>query len=138
MRERGGSPARTDLTAENVTSVFSSRQREGRWDVSDEIEARAIFGEVKLDLSEAELPPSGVVEIEVLALFGEVQITVPEGADVEIDCTPVFGAIERKIRSRGMGRRRRDAVSGDEPAGEPPLICIDGQAIFGNIKIVGR
>ena len=67
-------------TQESFRAVFSSHQRAGRWEAADQIEVRAVFGEVTLDLTRAELPPGGVIEIDALAFCGAVEIIVPDGA----------------------------------------------------------
>ncbi len=135
------SPARSedgaDHTEESVRAVFSSHHREGRWDAADEILVRALFGEVKLDFTQAELPPSGVVELDVDAIFGEVEITVPDSAEVELLGTPVFGSIEQRRRNKGVGERFRASVAGEsDRPDEPLLFCITGRAVFGAIKVI--
>ncbi len=133
---------RCTLTEESVTAVFSSRHREGRWDSPDDIQVRAIFGEVKLDFTRAELPPSGVVELDVQAVFGDVEITVPDGAEVELDGTPVFGSIERKRRDTKIGDRVSRSLRGERHVAsdrrdpEAPLFYIDGHAVFGSIRVI--
>jgi hypothetical protein len=138
------------ITEESFHAILSSHQRSGRWEPADEIRANAILGEVKLDFTRAELPPSGVVDIEAWAIFGEITIIVPDGAEVDLDGTPILGSIEQRVQKKGAGDRIRELVLGrqedelddDRSAGppddEPAYFRIDGHAIFGTIKVLGR
>ena len=137
------------LTQESFRSILSSHQQAGRWEPADEIEVRAILGEVTLDFTRAELPTSGVIEIYAQAICGEVNIIVPDGAEIELDATPVLGSIEcidQQVRKKGARERIRERVpgEGDEdlpeppPPQEPPYFRIDGRAILGTIKVTCR
>jgi len=134
------------LTEETFRAILSSNQRAGRWEAADEIQARAILGEVTLDFRHAELPPSGVIEIHALAICGEVKIIVPDGAEIELEGEPFIGSIEHEVLRKGARQWIRELVTGerdeDRPAPpaptEPPYFRIDGQAILGTIKVTGR
>jgi hypothetical protein len=125
---------------------LSSRELAGRWEPSDQIEVRAVLGEITLDFTRATLPASGVVEIDAFVFCGEVKIVLPDGADVEVEGTPVLGSIEQKVRKKGPGERIRDWATGEGGADraapldgeEPPFFRIDGRAIMGKIRVTGR
>ncbi len=134
------------LTQETFRAIFSSNQRAGDWEVADEIHVRAIAGEVTLDFTRAELPPSGMVEIHAWAIAGEVNIIVPDGAEIELEGEPVLGSIEQQVRKRGTGERISEWVTGERdedlpappPPPEPPYFRIYGHAIMGSVKVTGR
>lgn len=134
------------LTHESFQAILSSQQRAGRWEASDEIDVRAICGEVVLDFTRAELPPSGVIEIEAWAIAGNVEIILPDGAEVEIEGTPILGSIEQDVRKRGAREAIREWVTGERDADiprppaavEPPFFRIDCHAIAGTVKVTGR
>jgi hypothetical protein len=134
------------LTQDSFQAVLSAHQRAGRWEAADEIEVRAIFGAVTLDFTRAELPPSGMIEIDVLAFCGAVEIIVPDGAEVELDGTPVLGSIEQKLRKLGARESIPARVTGEHdenlpasaPPPEPPYFRIDCRAILGSIEVMGR
>ena len=125
---------------------MSSNQRAGRWEPPEEIEVQAILGEVTLDFTQAELPPSGLIEIEALAVCGAVNIIVPDGAEVELEGTPFAGSIEQTAPKKGLGERVRELVTGksDEavPAPNPrsrrPYFSIEARAIGGSVTVTGR
>ncbi len=134
------------LTQESFRAICSSNQRAVRWEPADEIQVLAICGEVTLDFTRAELPPSGVIEIDAQAICGEVKIIVPDGAEIELDGTPFCGSIEQQVSKKGMRERIREWVTGERdedlpappPPPEPPYFRIDGRAIFGSVKVMGR
>jgi hypothetical protein len=140
------------LTQESFRAILSSHQRAGRWQPADDIEVRAILGEVTLDFRRAELPESGVIEIEALAICGDVTILVPDGADVELEGTPVIGSIEQQAHKQGHAKRAtqwiREFVTGERDEDlpipqsshdeEPPFFRIEARAFLGNVKVIGR
>jgi hypothetical protein len=128
---------------ESFRAILSSYQRAGRWEAADDIEVRAICGELTLDFTHADLPPSGEVEIEALAIGGEITIIVPDGAEVEVEGTPFVGSISQEARKKGAREWIREKVMGDvdpapPPTLEPPFFRIDARAIFGVVKVIGR
>jgi hypothetical protein len=134
------------LTQESFSAVLSSHQRAGRWEPADEIQVRAVLGEVTLDFTRAELPATGMIEIEAWSIGGEIKIIVPDGAEVELVGTPILGSIEQQVRKKEVRERLREWVTGereeDLPAppqpSEPPYFHIDCHAIMGSIKVMGR
>lgn len=134
------------LTEESFRAILSSQQRAGLWEPADKIEVRTYFGQVVLDFTRAVLPPSGVIEINALAFCGEVRIIVPDGAEIEIEAKPVLGSIEQHERKTGVGERIRQWITGERdedlpappPPAEPHYFHIDGRAIMGAIKVMGR
>ena len=132
------------LTQETFRAILSANQRAGRWEPADEIQVRAIFGEVTLDFTRALLPPSGVIEIDALAFCGAVEIIVPDGAEVELEGEPVLGSIEQQVRKKRAREQIREWITGERdedlpappPPPEPPYFRIDARAILGTIKVV--
>ena len=134
------------LTEESFRAILSSQQRAGRWEPADEIQVRAIFGAVTLDFTRAELPPSGTIEIDAVAFGGAVEIIVPDGAEVELEGTPILGSIEQKVRSKGAREGIREWITGEregdvgapDPPREAPYFRIDCRVIMGSIEVTGR
>lgn len=112
---------------------MSAVEREGRWEAADEIYVRAICGAVKLDFTQAELPVTGMVDLDVRTVCGSVEIIVPDGADVVLDGTPILGSVERKLP-----KKSRAPSPPADPDDDPPSFHIVGQAIMGSIEVIGR
>ena len=133
-------------TVDSFRAIFSANQRAGRWEAADEIHLLAIAGEVTLDFTRADLPPSGVVEIHALAIAGEVHIIVPEGAEIELEGEPFLGSIEQHVFKKKTSERIREWVTGEReedlppppPTQEPPFFRVLGRAIMGTVKVTGR
>ncbi len=130
-----------ELTQESFVAIMSSHQRGGRWEPADEIQVRAIAGEVVLDFTQAELPPSGVIEIDARAICGEIKIIVPADADIQVDGKPILGSIEHEAADAGALESVRGSASAEGDADlpappEPPYFHIYARAILGAIKVV--
>lgn len=133
------------LESQSLFAFLSSVGRAGSWAPADRIDALALMGEVKLDFCEAELPPSGIVEIRTMAVMGSIKLHVPRDADVELEGMPLLGGFKEKLSKR---RRRahevvRDWVAGDpEPLDddleEPPLFRVTGFALLGDVEVIRR
>jgi hypothetical protein len=106
--------------ASDAIAVFGGAERGGVWTVPEQLNALAMFGGVKLDLTHASLAAPRVT-IQAVAIFGGVEITVPAGATVEVEGMGIFGGFDRKGEGPG-------------PAGAP-TIRITGVAIFGGVEV---
>jgi len=121
-------PART---VSSVVTLFGSRRQAGRWRLPAVLRARALFGDIHLDLREAVIGGE-MAEISATALFGNLCVDVPEGVEVELTGFDVLG--DRELRLAPVPTRpgapliriRAHALAGDvyvrTPAGEekPP------------------
>ncbi|HTO68474.1 MAG TPA: LiaF domain-containing protein [Myxococcota bacterium] len=131
-----------------VTAVFSATARRGEWLPPEELRVRALFGAVQLDFRKALLAP-GETTLEVLALFGAVEILVPHDLEVEVAASAVLGSVEQRDhgggmkgfiaeqirRATGQVHERRELRPADE---EPPLLRVEGRAVFGSIIVRRR
>jgi len=105
-----------------AVAVFSEVKRRGRWIVGPETTAVAVFGAVKLDLTEAVLPRE--VTIRAFSVFGSVKVDVPEDAEVHGGGFAVFGA-----------RDMPDEVSA---ARGGPVVQVTGLTLFGDCVVRRR
>jgi hypothetical protein len=136
---------------ETASAIFSSVSRQGEWVPPEVLEVRAWFGNAKLDFTQALLAP-GVTTIDVSAVCGAVEIIVPADLELELVASAVLGSVEQRD---GGGRVRRfladqlDRVTGgaigrrDPPPehdhdDEPPLLRVEGYAVFGAIVVKTR
>lgn len=102
-------------------AIFSGMEQTGHFILPKSYHIAAIFGGCLLDLRHAQLE-SPVTIMHVSAIFGGVQIIVPPGARIEIQSTPIFGGVSKKITN--------DALPNDAP-----VIHIKAEAIFGGVEI---
>ncbi len=98
--------------------VFGDLKRSGRFRLDDSTTGVAIFGDVFLDLREAELPAR--VELTVYTLFGDVKIIVPPGVTVQVSGFALFGD---------------DKIDGTSPAPGGPTLAIHRVGAFGDVKV---
>lgn len=103
----------------NAIAVFGQFERRGAWTVPAEMSATAVFGEGKLDFTQAVLTSRETV-LTAVALFGSLKITLPPGLAVRNEAVAILGAVEMPV----------DAG----PAGAPVLV-IKGAAILGSVEI---
>jgi hypothetical protein len=105
---------------EPVVAIFGENKRTGRWLVRSGLNAKAVFGAVELDLTEAVLEQREVT-ITANALFGEVVIRVPEGVVLYDEGTAFFGS-----------RKLSTSVPRFTP--ETPVVRVRGFTLFGNVE----
>jgi hypothetical protein len=78
---------------ERVTCVFSENKRRGRWRMPHALRVLTVFGDCELDLREAQTEAE-VVEINGRCVFGSVKVIVPEGVEVDLRGSTMFGSKE--------------------------------------------
>jgi hypothetical protein len=124
----GGLNSSLGLSMDNtLLAIFSSSSRRGVWQVPESQSALALFGDVKIDLSEAILPGQ-VTELKCYAILGSVQIIVPDALNVEVNGVGVFGSFEQRDKRKGANKQR-------VPAAGAPLIKVTGAAVFGEVEV---
>jgi hypothetical protein len=105
---------------DQIVAVFGETKRTGRWVVRSGLNARALFGSVELDLTEAVLEQREIT-ITVNAVFGEVVIRVPDGVVLHDEGSAIFGS--RKLNTPY-------ATFGPET----PVVHVRGTALFGSVE----
>jgi hypothetical protein len=93
----------------------------GRWRLPGRLRARALFGDIYLDLRGVVVSDE-VVEISAITLFGNLCVDVPEGVEVELTGFDVLG--DRELRLTPLPRR-----SGT------PLIRIRAHGLLGDVYV---
>lgn len=107
---------------QSIRAVFSSVTRRGRRAMPRELDARAVFGSVVIDLREATFQP-GVSTLTCKAVFGSIEIFAPPHVRVEIEGSGVFGSFEE----------RGDNSAADSFA-DAPILVVKGRAVFGSVE----
>ncbi|MFY1633833.1 DUF1707 SHOCT-like domain-containing protein [Solwaraspora sp. WMMB335] len=105
---------------ERMIAIFGDEVRKGHWLVPERVDARAIFGDCKIDLQNAQLQHH-LTTIEVWAVFGSVTIYVPEGLDVRMSGTAAFGEKKSKLTA--------------PPRPGAPIIQVTCNVVFGSVTV---
>ena len=111
------------VAATRNSAVFGDLRRSGGWMVPARSRWDTVFGDVVLDLREAQVSEEEV-EIEAGTVFGDVELLVPEGIAVEIRTRTVFGDI------------RHDAGEVARPGS--PRVVLTGWTVFGDVGVRTR
>ena len=108
-------------TTDSVMAVFGEQKRRGRWLVRNGLDAKAIFGSVELDLTEAVLEQRELT-ISASSIFGEVKLIVPDGVMVVNEGVAILG-------------ERNMSLSQDQPyTAETPIVHVRGLTLFGTVE----
>jgi hypothetical protein len=119
-RVGGGLLSNPDAT-DSVMAVFGEQKRRGRWLVRNGLDAKAIFGSIELDLTEAVLEQRELT-ISATSILGEVKLIVPEGVMVINEGTAILGE-----RNMELGQ--------DQPyTADTPIVHVRGLTLLGNVE----
>ncbi len=107
-------------------------RRRGIWEVSDE-EFWLGIGDVRLDMSEAEIPP-GETELRVWHFVGDVRLHVPEGVGVSVSSTAVVTDV------RFFGKKREGILSpvrmtSDDYESAERTIRLEVTSLVGDVRV---
>jgi hypothetical protein len=95
-------PVGSTRTVSSIVTFFGHRRQAGRWRLPSALRARALFGDLYLDLREVTVHDD-VVDISATTLFGNLTVDVPEGVEVELTGFDVLG--DRELRLAPVPRR---------------------------------
>jgi len=102
-----------------ITSLFGSIKHAGRFSVPPQLQIKAAFAELKLDLREA-LFPDKHVYVVAESLCASVEVLLPEGVSVVDHSNALFS-------SHKVGQ------AGEEHG---PVIYLDGWSVCSDVKFV--
>jgi len=114
-------PAGSTRAVSSIVTFFGHRRQAGRWRLPGALRARAVFGDLHLDLRDA-VVNDDVVDISVIALFGNLTVDVPEGLEVELTGFDVLG--DRELRLASVPRRPGT-----------PLIRVRAYGLLGDVYV---
>jgi hypothetical protein len=114
-------PAEPARTVSSMVTFFGHRRQTGRWRLPSALRARALFGDLHLDLRDAVVNDE-VVDISAITLFGNLTVDVPEGLEVELTGFDVLG--DRELRLAPVLRRPGT-----------PLIRIRAYGLLGDVCV---
>jgi Domain of unknown function (DUF1707) len=114
-------PAGSARTVSSIITFFGHRRQVGRWRLPGSLRARALFGDLHLDLREVTVHDD-VVDISATTLFGNLTVDVPEGVEVELTGFDVLG--DRELRLAPVPRRPGT-----------PLIRVRAHGLLGDVYV---
>lgn len=103
---------------ETGCAVFSGCDMNFDGQVFEGAELTAVFGGVECDLQKAIIEKDCVIRAS--AIFGGIDIQVPDGANVKVNATSIFGGVSNEVRNSEV-----NAVT----------IYISGICMFGGVEI---
>ncbi|NVB77850.1 MAG: DUF1707 and DUF2154 domain-containing protein [Kofleriaceae bacterium] len=110
------------VPARRMNVMLGSIEREGPWVVPSHLAARVVWGNLVLDLREAQLGP-GITTIDVRCTMGNVEIIVPPAVAVDVDVSSLLANVEERT----------------EPAARSGVrVQIVGRVRFGNLEVSTR
>jgi uncharacterized protein DUF1707 len=110
-----------------MLSIMGESKRLGRWSVPQRLDVLAIMSDMRLDLTQAVLPP-GIVDIDVRVVWAAFRIIVPPGMRVVNQIHSVMASVHSST----------DDLSSVAGVGGGPIIRLTGLALMGEVKIVVR
>ena len=105
------------------SAIFGDLRRGGGWRVPASSRWESLFGDVVLDLREAQVGEPEV-EIDAGTVFGDIELLVPEGIAVEIRMRTVFGDVQQD--------------AGEVAPPGSPRVVLSGWTIFGDVRVRAR
>ncbi len=79
-------------------AIFGGKTQHYTGEVFRGTEANAIFGSVRLDLRDAQIPEDAVIDAS--AIFGGIDIFVPQGIRVKVSSTSLFGGTSNHVKMK--------------------------------------
>jgi signal transduction histidine kinase len=127
----------------NLRVVMGSSERRGAWTVPAQVNARVMWGNLELDLREAELGTETTIDARVT--MGNLEIIVPADLAVDVRVDSIAGNVEQGARDGGLGASVEKPEPGApvtagvyrDPA-QPPTrrLHVTGTVRFGNCEII--
>jgi hypothetical protein len=114
-------PVGSTRTVSSIVTFFGHRRHAGRWRLPSALRARALFGDLHLDLREVTVHDD-VVDISATTLFGNLTVDVSEGVEVELPGFDVLG--DRELRLAPVSRRPGT-----------PLIRVRAHGLLGDVYV---
>jgi hypothetical protein len=110
-----------------MLSIMGESKRLGRWTVPQRLDVLAIMSDMRLDLTQAVLPP-GIVDIDVRVVWAALRVIVPPGMRVVNQMHSIMASVHSST----------DDLSSVAGVGGGPIIRLTGLALMGEVKIVVR
>ena len=123
--ESGGE--RLPRSARGIVTVFSENRKEGPWALPRLFRVLSIFGNVTVDLRDAEIL-HGESVIEAVAIFAEVKVIGRPDIIVECDGDAFMGEFAIK-------RSKRDELAFQRHGSGAPIVRVIGSAFMASVTV---
>lgn len=94
-----------------------------------------IFGDVKLDLTQAQLEP-GNHQLRIFTVFGDVKLRIPEWMGVTLDASMIFSDLEIETVSQNTEENPGGNWISENFDRAPVRVYLSISGLFGDIKLV--
>ncbi len=111
-------PARGHLLPSSSFSIFGDLKLGGWVSVENDLQYSAIFGDIVIDLSSAELPNE--VRITTTSLFGDTTVILPDGVRASVESMVLLGDRKTDLAPAWNGS---------------PTVRIEARKVFGDVKV---
>jgi hypothetical protein len=122
-------PAVYEMAKTRIRSLMSSTKRVGRWAVPQNLDVLAVMSDMKIDLTQAALPP-GLIEIDLRLVMAAFKLIVPPNVRVINELHSVMADVRSKADDFP-----RDGSLVDPNAS---VIRLTGYAVMAEAKVVVR
>lgn len=119
----GGEPSLDDTVS--LTTVFGDRHVASTTTAFQGGVMTVVFGDLDLDLSRAQLAPTGAT-LDVVSVFGDADIIVPPGWEVQVNRTEILGDVKD---------RTTPPIAPTPTAPPRPRLTIRATAILGDVDV---
>lgn len=116
-------------------TIFSDIKRIARGPRLEEESTKAIFGDVKLDLTKAALQ-AGDHDMHLLTLFGDMKVRIPEHIGLSINARTLFSDFEVETRSSGLDEKPGANWQSENFAQASVRLHLSVEGLFGDIDVV--
>jgi hypothetical protein len=111
------------VPAQRTRVVLGSVERTGPWTVPPQLAARVLWGNLVLDLREAQFA-AATTTIDVNITMGHVEVIVPPGVKVELATSAFLGSAEERVEHTAGAKG--------------PTVQIVGRVRLGNLEVETR
>jgi hypothetical protein len=110
---------------DRIVSIMAETKRQGVWQLPRKLDVWSIMAEMRLDLTEAQLP-EGVTEIRLHAVMAAIKLIVPPGVRVVLQPNALMSSVTDDLDEQpAVGVRA-------------PVLRITGRVVMAELKVSVR
>lgn len=116
-------------------ALFNDIKRVVRGSRLEDESIKTVFGDVKLDLTQAPLA-AGDHDLHLLTLFGDIKIRIPEHVGLSINARMLFSDFEVETRSSGVDEKPGNSWQSEHFDQASVRVHLSLEGLFGDIEVV--